>query len=45
MIAADTAEPTRFPRDFMAVVEPGHEIGPILQSHDQIRPPVDVAEA
>ncbi len=41
--AADTAESTRFPHDLMAVVEPGDELEPFLQSHDQVQPPVDVS--
>ena len=41
--AAESAESTPFPHDLMAVVEPGDEIEPFLQSHDQVQPPVDVS--
>ena len=40
--AIDPAPATRFPHDLMAVVEPGDELEPFLQSHDQAQPPVDV---
>ena len=39
--AVDPALAARFPYDLMAVVEPGDEIEPFLQSHDH--PPLDGA--
>ena len=40
--AVDPAPAARFPHDLMAVVEPGDELEPFLQNHDQAQPPVDL---
>lgn len=41
--AAEPTEPTRFPHDLMAVIEPGEELERFLRGHDQVQPPVDVS--
>ena len=40
--AVDPTPAVRFPYDLMAVVEPGDELEPFLQSHDQAQRPVDL---
>ena len=40
--AVGSAPAVRFPHNLMAVVEPGDELEPFLQSHDQVQLPVDL---
>lgn len=41
--AGERVQSTRFPHDLMEVIEPGEEIEPLLQAHDQPQERVDLA--